>query len=65
LYNRPQRLQGDTSGAEPLTFEALKALADTLQAPPHLWTEGQLWQAYAALDKSKVKEGRRAAAVAS
>ncbi len=32
-------------------FEDLKALADTLQAPPHLWTEGQLWQAYAALDK--------------
>jgi type I restriction enzyme R subunit len=47
-------------GAEPLTFEALKALADTLQAPPHLWTESQLWQAYAALDKSKVKgESRR------
>jgi type I restriction enzyme R subunit len=58
LYNRPQRLQGDVSGAEPLTFDALKALADTLQAPPHLWTEGQLWQAYAALDKSKVKEGK-------
>jgi len=58
LYNRPQRMQGDTSGTEPLTFEALKALADTLQAPPHLWTEGQLWQAYAALDKTKVKEGK-------
>jgi len=58
LYNRPQRLQG--KAAEPLTFDALKALADTLQAPPHLWTEGQLWQAYAALDKTKVKgEGRR------
>ena len=41
-----------------MTFEALKVLADTLQAPPHLWTEGQLWQAYAALDKSKVKEGK-------
>jgi type I restriction enzyme R subunit len=57
LYNRPQRLQGKV--AEPLTFEALKALADTLQAPPHLWTEGQLWQAYAALDKSKVKGDNR------
>jgi type I restriction enzyme, R subunit len=33
----------------------LKALGDTLQAPPHLWTENQLWQAYAALDKAKVK----------
>jgi type I restriction enzyme R subunit len=63
LYSRPQRLSGSSGkgqGAEPLTFEALKALADTLQAPPHLWTESQLWQAYAALDKSKVKgENRR------
>ncbi len=62
LYSRPQRMS-DTDrgqGAEPLTFEALKTLADALQAPPHLWTEGQLWQAYAALDKSKVKgENRR------
>ena len=55
LYNRPQRTQG-----APLTFEALKNLADALQAPPRLWTESQLWQAYAALDKSKVKgESRR------
>ncbi|MDO8440219.1 MAG: type I restriction-modification enzyme R subunit C-terminal domain-containing protein [Polaromonas sp.] len=62
LYSRPQRMSGASQGqgAEPLTFEALKALADALQAPPHLWTEGQLWQAYAALDKSKVKgENRR------
>jgi len=55
LYNRPQRTQG-----APLTFAALKTLADALQAPPRLWTESQLWQAYAALDKSKVKgENRR------
>jgi type I restriction enzyme R subunit len=47
LYNRPTKA--------PLRFEDLKALAETLQAPPHLWTESQLWQAYAALDKSKVK----------
>jgi type I restriction enzyme R subunit len=45
LYNRPTRA--------PLKFEDLKALADRLQAPPHLWTESQLWQAYAALDASK------------
>ena len=45
LYNRPTKV--------PLTFEDLKALADALQAPPHLWTESQLWQAYAALDQSK------------
>ena len=57
LYHQPQRLRG--LQAETLTFEALKALADTLQAPPHLWTEGQLWQAYAALDKSKVKGENR------
>jgi len=55
LYNRPQRTRG-----APLTFDALKNLADALQAPPRLWTESQLWQAYAALDKSKVKgENRR------
>jgi type I restriction enzyme, R subunit len=47
LYNRPTKA--------PLKFDDLKALADTLQAPPHLWTESQLWQAYAALDQSKVK----------
>lgn len=58
LYQQPKRLRG--LAAETLTFEALRALADALQAPPHLWTEGQLWQAYAALDKSKVKgENRR------
>ena len=70
LYSRPQRMSGRgvhgvagadaSAGVEPLTFEALKTLADALQAPPHLWTESQLWQAYAALDKSKVKgESRR------
>jgi type I restriction enzyme R subunit len=59
LYSRPQRLSGAGQGTEPLTFEALKALADTLQAPPHLWTESQLWQAYATLDKSKVKGENR------
>ena len=57
LYQQPQRLKG--LQAETLTFEALRALADTLQAPPHLWTEGQLWQAYAALDKTKVKGDNR------
>jgi type I restriction enzyme R subunit len=51
LYNRPTKA--------PLKFEDLKALADALQAPPHLWTESQLWQAYAALDQSKVKGASR------
>lgn len=48
LYNRPTR-----TGGAPLKFEDLKALAATLQAPPRLWTESRLWQAYAALDASK------------
>ena len=52
LYNRPTK-------ALQLKFEDLKALADTLQAPPQLWTESQLWQAYAALDASKVKGASR------
>ena len=47
LYNRPTKA--------PLKFEDLKQLAESLQAPPRLWTESQLWQAYAALDKNKVK----------
>ena len=47
LYNRPTKA--------PLRFEDLKALADALQAPPHLMSETALWQAYAALDKTKVK----------
>jgi len=51
LYNRPTKA--------PLRFEDLKALADTLEAPPHLWTESQLWQAYAALDQSKVQGASR------
>ncbi|MEJ8840101.1 type I restriction endonuclease subunit R [Ramlibacter sp. AN1133] len=47
LYSRPIRA--------PLKFEDIKQLADTLHAPPHLIDEGALWQAYAALDRSKVK----------
>ncbi|MFH1872773.1 MAG: type I restriction-modification enzyme R subunit C-terminal domain-containing protein [Pseudomonadota bacterium] len=47
LYNRPVKA--------PLRFEDIKALADTLHAPPHLFDESSLWQAYALLAKSKVK----------
>ena len=53
LYNRPYK--------QPLRFEDVKELANTIQKPPHLWTESQLWQAYAALDKSKVKWNHRKA----
>ncbi|MDK9715604.1 MAG: DEAD/DEAH box helicase family protein [Sulfuritalea sp.] len=49
LYNRPARA--------PLKFEDIKALADTLHAPPYLLTESVLWQAYATLDKTKVGGG--------
>jgi type I restriction enzyme R subunit len=51
LYSRPLRA--------PLTFGDIKALADALHAPPHALDEGALWQAYAALDKSRVKGASR------
>ncbi|MFN7444302.1 MAG: type I restriction-modification enzyme R subunit C-terminal domain-containing protein, partial [Curvibacter sp.] len=47
LYKRPTRA--------PLKFEDIKALADALHAPPHLLDETALWQAYAALQKGRVK----------
>ena len=47
LYNRPSRA--------PLTYRDIKALADALHAPPHLIDESQLWQAYAALNNTRVK----------
>jgi type I restriction enzyme R subunit len=47
LYARPYKQR--------LTFEAVKDLAQRIEAPPHLWTESQLWNAYAALEKSKVR----------
>jgi len=51
LYSRPTKA--------PLSYEDIKALADTLHAPPHLMDESTLWQAYAALDKGKVKGASR------
>lgn len=47
LYSRPYGRR--------LTFDAVKELAEKIEAPPRLWTESQLWQAYAALEKSKVR----------
>lgn len=47
LYSQPYKQR--------LTFEAVKDLADRIEAPPYLWNKSQLWQAYAALEKSKVK----------
>jgi type I restriction enzyme R subunit len=47
IYNKPYKAR--------LKFDDVKDLADRIQSPPRLWTESQLWQAYAALEKSKVK----------
>ena len=47
LYSRPYKHR--------LTFEAVKELAAAIEKPPYLWNESQLWNAYAALEKSKVK----------
>ena len=47
LYGRPYKQR--------LTFEAIKELADAIEKPPYLWNESQLWNAYAALEKSRVK----------
>jgi len=51
LYSRPVRA--------PLIFEDIQQLADALHAPPHLLDESTLWQAYAALDQSRVKGASR------
>ncbi|MHB8154015.1 MAG: type I restriction-modification enzyme R subunit C-terminal domain-containing protein, partial [Bacillati bacterium] len=47
LYSKPYR--------ERLKFEDVRDLAEAIERPPYLWSESQLWQAYAALDESKVK----------
>jgi type I restriction enzyme R subunit len=47
LYSKPYKQR--------LTFENIKELAAAIEKPPYLWNESQLWQAYAALEKDKVK----------
>lgn len=47
LYSRPYK--------SPLRYENIKELADTINKPPHHWTEDNLWAAYTALEKSKVR----------
>jgi len=47
LYSRPYK--------SPLKYENIKELADTINKPPHHWTEDNLWAAYSALEKSKVR----------
>ncbi len=38
-----------------LRYEDIKDLANRIEKPPHLWRVDNLWNAYAALEKSKVK----------
>ncbi len=54
LYSIPAHKRMTKEGKR-LQFEHIKELADAIQKPPYLWSESQLWQAYAALEKSKVK----------
>ena len=47
LYSRPYR--------ERLTFKEIKELANAIGRPPYQWTPEKLWQAYEALERSKVR----------
>ena len=53
IYSKPYQAR--------LQFDDVRELADMIQQPPYLWSESQLWQAYAALDKTRVRGagGRR------
>lgn len=44
-----------TQAGKHLTFEHIKDLTGAIERSPYLWNESQLWQAYPALEKSKVK----------
>ena len=47
LYSRPH--------AQRLTFKEIKELANTIGRPPRSWTPERLWEAYEALDRSRVR----------
>ena len=52
LYERPYRQRP--------CYADIRALADTLQAPPRSWTTERLWQAYQRLGEGRVRgSGRR------
>jgi type I restriction enzyme R subunit len=51
LYSRPRSRQ--------LTFAEIKELANEIEKPPRRWTPHRLWQAYEALDRSKVRGSER------
>jgi len=40
-----------------VTFRQVKELANAISKPPHAWTPERLWQAYEALDASRVRGG--------
>ncbi|HLH67105.1 MAG TPA: type I restriction-modification enzyme R subunit C-terminal domain-containing protein [Solirubrobacteraceae bacterium] len=48
LYGRPYRVVR-------LTFKEVKELANAIGRPPYQWTPEKLWQAYEALERSKVR----------
>jgi type I restriction enzyme R subunit len=47
LYSRPHRQR--------LTLKEIDELAKAIERPPRAWTADRLWQAYQALDRSKVR----------
>lgn len=47
LYSRPH--------SQRLTFKEIKELANAIGRPPRSWTPERLWQAYEALDRSRVR----------
>jgi type I restriction enzyme R subunit len=52
LYSKPYRQR--------LTFAQIRELANEIAKPPRQWTPDRLWQAYEALDGSRVRgSGRR------
>src|SRR5205814_2581090 len=48
IYSQPY-------GKQRLTFTDIKDLADQLQQPPRSWTPDALWEAYARLERDKVR----------
>jgi type I restriction enzyme R subunit len=48
LYSRPYSLRT-------LTHDQLKKLQEAIEQPPYSWTTERLWQAYAQLERDKVK----------
>ncbi|MCP4542488.1 MAG: DEAD/DEAH box helicase family protein, partial [Chloroflexi bacterium] len=53
IFSQPYRRQS-------LTLQQIQELRDRIQMPPHAWTTESLWQAYAQLEKTKVRGVRTA-----